>query len=42
MCLGCIGRGTGTNCCMCTLPIPADKQRTPDSPSELNATSERD
>lgn len=26
-CPGCIGRGTGTACCMCTKPIPEDLRR---------------
>lgn len=34
-CTGCIGRGTGTACCMCGLPIPEHLRRTPDSPSEI-------
>ncbi|MDF5759186.1 hypothetical protein [Spongiactinospora sp. TRM90649] len=27
-CPGCIGRGTGTRCCMCDKPIPAALRRT--------------
>lgn len=27
-CPGCIGRGTGSNCCMCGNPIPANLRRT--------------
>lgn len=26
-CPGCIGRGTGTHCCMCSEPIPDHLQR---------------
>jgi hypothetical protein len=26
-CPGCIGRGTGTHCCMCSNPIPESLQR---------------
>lgn len=27
-CPGCIGRGTGTHCCMCDKPIPPPLRRT--------------
>lgn len=36
-CPGCVGRGTGATCLMCMRPIPEDKRRTPDSPSEVRA-----
>lgn len=27
-CPGCVGRGTGTRCCMCNRPIPTNLRRT--------------
>ncbi|GIH91910.1 hypothetical protein ACFFMN_34115 [Planobispora siamensis] len=36
-CPGCIGRGTGTRCCMCDGTIPEELRRTPDSPNEVRA-----
>lgn len=34
-CPGCVGRGTGTHCCMCDGEIPAHLRRTAQSPSEV-------
>lgn len=34
-CPGCIGRGMGTGCCMCGLPIPESLRRKPGDPSEF-------
>lgn len=34
-CHGCAGRGTGTHCCLCGLPIPPGLRREPGDPSEL-------
>lgn len=34
-CPGCIGRGTGRTCSMCSGVIPVGKRRTKDSPSEV-------
>jgi hypothetical protein len=34
-CGGCTGRGTGTRCCICDLPIPPGLRRSPGDPSEL-------
>lgn len=32
-CPGCIGRGNGTRCCMCSKPIPERLQRVGDRPA---------
>lgn len=37
MCPGHIGRGTGTQCLICNLTIPADLRRAPGSPSEVRS-----
>jgi hypothetical protein len=34
-CPGCIGRGTGTGCCMCGLPVPEGLRRQAGDPSDL-------
>ncbi|WP_033338924.1 hypothetical protein [Catenuloplanes japonicus] len=34
-CPGCVGRGTGENCCMCDLPIPAGLRRETGAASEF-------
>lgn len=34
-CPGCVGRGTGTGCCMCGRPIPKHLRRKPGDPSEI-------
>lgn len=35
LCPGCVGRGTGTGCCMCGRPIPIGLRRQPGDPSEM-------
>lgn len=33
-CVGCVGRGTGSKCCMCGKPIPQELRRSPNDPPE--------
>jgi hypothetical protein len=36
-CPGCVGRGTGTECCICGEPVPAALRRTTNSTDEWSA-----
>jgi len=40
-CKGCVGRGTGTRCCICGKVIPTALRRTPKTPSELRRKPKR-